>query len=30
VDEEKAKAWLDKGAQPTTQVRKILKISGVL
>jgi small subunit ribosomal protein S16 len=30
VDEEKAREWLGKGAQPTTQVRKILKISGVL
>lgn len=30
VDAEKAKAWLDKGAQPTDQVRKLLKISGVL
>ena len=30
VDEEKAKAWLGKGAQPTDQVRNILKISGVL
>jgi len=30
VDEEKAKAWLGKGAQPTDQVRKLLQISGVL
>jgi small subunit ribosomal protein S16 len=30
VDEEKAKAWLGKGAQPTEQVRKLLQISGVL
>ncbi len=30
VDAEKAKEWLDKGAQPTDQVRKLLKISGVL
>ena len=30
LDAEKAKAWLDKGAQPTDQVRKLLKISGVL
>ena len=30
VDEEKAKEWLDKGAQPTEQVRNLLKISGVL
>jgi small subunit ribosomal protein S16 len=30
VDEEKARDWLGKGAQPTDQVRKLLKISGVL
>lgn len=30
VDEEKAKEWLGKGAQPTDQVRNLLKISGVL
>ncbi len=30
VDEEKAREWLGKGAQPTDQVRKLLKISGVL
>ena len=30
VDEEKAKAWIDKGAQPTDQVRNLLKIQGVL
>ena len=30
VDEEKAREWLDKGAQPTDQVRNLLKISGVL
>jgi small subunit ribosomal protein S16 len=30
VDTEKAQAWLDKGAQPTDQVRKLLKVSGVL
>jgi small subunit ribosomal protein S16 len=30
VDTEKAKEWLSKGAQPTNQVRSILKISGVL
>jgi len=29
VDEEKAKDWLAKGAQPTDQVRKLLKVSGV-
>ena len=30
VDEEKAREWLDRGAQPTDQVRNLLKISGVL
>ena len=30
VDEEKAKSWIGKGAQPTDQVRNLLKISGVL
>jgi small subunit ribosomal protein S16 len=30
VDTEKAKEWLAKGAQPTNQVRNLLKISGVL
>ncbi|CAN5579726.1 30S ribosomal protein S16 [soil metagenome] len=30
VDAEKAKEWLGKGAQPTEQVRKLLKVSGVL
>ncbi len=30
VDAEKAKEWLGKGAQPTDQVRKLLKVSGVL
>ncbi|MGI9049155.1 MAG: 30S ribosomal protein S16 [Rubrobacteraceae bacterium] len=30
VDAEKAREWLGKGAQPTDQVRKLLKISGVL
>jgi small subunit ribosomal protein S16 len=30
VDSEKAKEWIAKGAQPTNQVRKLLKISGVL
>ena len=30
VDTEKAQEWLAKGAQPTDQVRKLLKISGVL
>lgn len=30
VDAEKAKKWIAKGAQPTNQVRKLLKISGAL
>ena len=30
VDTEKAQQWLASGAQPTDQVRKLLKISGVL
>ena len=30
VDVEKAQKWLGKGAQPTEQVRKLLKISGAL
>ena len=30
VDTETAKEWLSKGAQPTNQVRNILKISGVV
>ena len=30
VDTEKAKEWLAKGAQPTNQVKNLLKISGVL
>jgi small subunit ribosomal protein S16 len=30
VDTEKAQQWLAEGAQPTDQVRKLLKISGVL
>ena len=30
VDEDKARDWLGKGAQPTDQVRNLLKISGVL
>ena len=30
VDNEKAVAWLAKGAQPTESVRKLLKISGAL
>ncbi|MCA1730026.1 MAG: 30S ribosomal protein S16 [Actinobacteria bacterium] len=30
VDNEKAREWLAKGAQPTNQVRKLLNISGAL
>jgi ribosomal protein S16 len=30
VDTEKAKEWLAKGAQPTKQVKNLLRISGVL
>jgi len=30
IDEEKAREWLGKGAQPTDQVRKLLQINGVL
>jgi len=30
IDAEKAKAWLDKGAQPTNTVKKLLQIAGVL
>ena len=30
VDEEKARDWIGKGAQPTDQVRNLLKISDVL
>lgn len=30
VDEDKAKSWIGKGAQPTDQVRNLLKIQGVL
>jgi small subunit ribosomal protein S16 len=30
VDADKAKDWLEKGARPTDQVRKLLKVSGVL
>ena len=29
LDEERAKHWLDKGAQPSTRVAKILQIQGV-
>ena len=30
LDQEKAKAWLAKGAQPTETVKKLLEISGAL
>ena len=29
VDEERVRHWLSKGAQPTDQVRKLLKIQGI-
>jgi small subunit ribosomal protein S16 len=29
LDEERIRAWLDKGAQPTDQVRKLLKTQGI-
>ena len=29
LDEERVRHWLDRGAQPTDQVRKLLKISGI-
>ncbi|HWI21329.1 MAG TPA: 30S ribosomal protein S16 [Baekduia sp.] len=29
VDEEKVRAWLAKGAQPTAQVRKLLRTQGI-
>ncbi len=29
VDEERARHWLDRGAQPSDQVRKLLRIQGV-
>ena len=28
-DEERAKLWLSRGAQPSTTVRKLLKIQGI-
>jgi small subunit ribosomal protein S16 len=30
VDNDRAREWISKGAQPTDQVRKLLKISGAL
>jgi small subunit ribosomal protein S16 len=29
LNEEKVKAWLDKGAQPTESVRRLLKVSQI-
>ena len=29
LNEERIRYWLDKGAQPTDQVRKLLKIQGI-
>jgi small subunit ribosomal protein S16 len=29
IDEERARHWLSRGAQPTSQVRKLLKIQGI-
>jgi len=29
VDEDRARHWLDRGAQPSDQVRKLLRIQGV-
>ena len=29
VDEERARHWLDRGAQPSDQVRKLLRINGI-
>ena len=29
IDEERVRHWLSQGAQPTDQVRKLLKISGI-
>ncbi len=29
IDEERARHWLDRGAQPSGQVRKLLRISGI-
>ncbi|MCL5292764.1 MAG: 30S ribosomal protein S16 [Actinobacteria bacterium] len=30
IDKEKALSWLSKGAQPTDQVKNLLKITGVI
>ncbi len=29
LDEERIKAWLDRGAQPTNTVRKLMRIQGI-
>jgi small subunit ribosomal protein S16 len=29
LDEQKVKAWLDKGAQPTNTVRRLLKVKNI-
>jgi small subunit ribosomal protein S16 len=29
IDEERARAWLSQGAQPTNTVKKLLKIQGI-
>jgi small subunit ribosomal protein S16 len=29
VDEDRARHWLDRGAQPSDQVRKLLRIQGI-
>ncbi|MDQ3849321.1 MAG: 30S ribosomal protein S16 [Actinomycetota bacterium] len=29
IDEERARHWLERGAQPTDQVRKLLRIQGI-
>jgi small subunit ribosomal protein S16 len=29
VDEERARHWLERGAQPSSQVRKLLRIQGI-
>jgi len=29
IDEERARSWLARGAQPTDQVRKLLRIQGI-
>jgi small subunit ribosomal protein S16 len=29
IDEDRVRHWLSQGAQPTSQVRKLLKISGI-